>query len=172
MIEAVRYSTRWNARTRRPIARHDWIDAAQAKELYERHEFFDIVDAVLIQNDLPFPRWVISSSHGFVVRIFDQELSIVREIEYKHLEGQLFCSAIVEHGFSDGRQQWMRIRVRPDGSGVIRTRRSGPEGESVEEFTGLDVGSLWLPCPEFGDWTSLTNSRPTGSEFAERVGAS
>lgn len=154
------------------MARHEWVDADRAQELYRRHEFFDIVDATVIQDELPFPRWVISSSHGFVVRIFDQESSIVREIDYKPIKGRLFRSAVVDQGFPDGRQRWMQVQVKPDGSGVVRTRRSNPDEQVVKEFTGFDTTSLWLPVPEFGDWSALTDPGPAASEMAEQVGAS
>lgn len=160
--------------------RHEWIEADRAQDLYARREFFDIVDAATIRDGLPFPRWVISPSLGFVVQFFDEELSVKHEIDYDPVGDCLFRSEVVDYSYPNDRQRWARseaiyrseIWIKPDGSGKVDTWRSDSAMNTVAEFMGLDTTPLWLPTPEFGRWAALTDPGPDAAELAERVGVS
>ena len=179
MTGAVRYCTRWNDVTRRPIAGYEWIDDGEALRRFECDEFIDVVDSADVDDDgLPLPRWVIGVSgprNGARVQFLDKNGSIWRTVDYQVVDGRLFRTRISDKTYPDDQQRWdlnesthtADLIVNPDGSGDIETRTRATGERSITEFAGLDVSAHWLDIPEFGDWDALTEPGRSATEIAQ-----
>ena len=181
MTGPVRYCTRWNDITRRPIDGYEWIDDGEALRRFERDEFIDIVDGTYVDDDgLPLPRWVIgvsglqNGSGGARVQFLDKHRSIWRTVDYDVVQGRLFRTGIADNTYPDDQQRWGQSQavstadliVNLDGSGDIETRTRATGERSTTELTGLDVSAFWIDIPEFGDWDALTDPGRSASKIA------
>ncbi|MGI5186875.1 hypothetical protein ACQEVI_01875 [Promicromonospora sp. CA-289599] len=181
MTGPVRYCTRWNDLTRRPIAGYEWINESQARDRFERNEFIDVVESSTIGSDgLVNPRWVMGIAGlrgvagGARLEFHDGQGSIWRAVDYQIIRGRLFRSNVVDFVYLTDQQRWemsqatvgVEVTVDPDGTGTVERWEVNGD-KQVTELTGLDVSAHWLDVPEFGDWDALADPGPFASEVAE-----
>ena len=167
MIEYA-YTTRWNAKTGRPVAEHRWLDETEAREAFAAHSL-EVVRVVKRRESDGAVRamWVMGLAYKAGVRVqwLNGKHSVWRLNDYQWLDGRLFRRVTVDYGYPDADRRYglsectaMReLVVLPDGSGhAVQDLKSEPT-RLVAKFTDYRTYNLWIDYPEFGDWESLAD---------------
>lgn len=174
------YTTSWNNLTRRPIAGHEWVEPARARELYESFADLTIVDAATRDQDgVPAPRWVIGTgtSARFRVQFFDANTTLWRLVDYDWIDERLWRWITYDYTYADLTRQRLvndaigthKSAVKPDGTGTLTTittdGNSRPTRQATK-FAGRAREDYWLDRPAFGHWSTLTDPGPSAAEVA------
>ncbi|MGH3971825.1 MAG: hypothetical protein ACRDS9_00640 [Pseudonocardiaceae bacterium] len=178
----VRYTERWNDLLLQPIDGYDWIDADQARALFENDPDRGVMVVGGTEHEPTgefAPRWVLGFSAGARVQFLDEQGSLVRLIDYDLIDGRLWRWVTVDYVHPNNTQRWSKrdavqkieTTIRPDGRGYLTTldktdaTTSRPPTETSEIVVPIK-DSYWLDWPTFGDWAALTNPGPSAWEIA------
>lgn len=172
----VMYTTSWNFLKGRLPRDHEWLDAGEARRLYEGNEGLMVVDAMAKNADgTPVPRWVIGfGTLGPRVTFIDAMKSIWRQVDWKRTDGRWWRWITYDNEYPNEARQWSehealflaRTIIHPNGSGRIDIAEGDMGPEQVQEFTGGARSSYWTDIATFGDWSALTDPEPSSYQVA------
>lgn len=152
------YCKEWNSLT---LAPRDLITERAARRRFEEGPWFSVV----LDGESGTPRAVIEMQPGpAVAKVFqytaagsiDRIFTFRRDGERMRLTDTMVYT-YADDGCHDPSDSTVieSVLLKPDGTARrIRKDKSQPS-PVVEERTGIDVGALSLPVPEFGDWEPL-----------------
>lgn len=178
----VRYTERWNDLLLQPIDGYDWIDAGQARDLFENDPDRGPMVVGGTEDGLTgefTPRWVIGFGAGARVQFLDERGSLVRLIDYDLVEGRLWRWVTVDYTYRGTGQRWSRrdailkieTTIRPDGRGHLTNHDKTDPSTSRPLTNTIEIvapvkSSYWLDWPAFGDWAALADPGPSAWEVA------
>lgn len=184
MDDIVRYTGRWNRLLMKPFAGYDWLDAGEARKLYEQRPGPGVIVVGGTQSQGPetfIARWVIGfgTSSGVRVQFFNEHGTLWRLVDYNGVDGRLWRWITEDYVYSDDARKWaqreallnVKATVEPDGDGFATTiDKTDPDEprpiRSTTPFQNAARASYWVDRPTFGDWAALADPGPSAWEVA------
>ncbi len=176
------YTTRWNARTGRPVAEHVWLDEIGSREVFAAHNL-EVVRVVKRRESDGAVRaaWVMGLAYKAGVRVqwFQGQHTVWRLNDYQWFGDRLFRTVTTSYDYPDTERRYdfnecIELRslvVLPDGTGhtMVGPGHAGRRGawvedRQIENFSGYRTDNLWIDYPEFGDWEPLADASFGGDQ--------
>lgn len=160
------YTTRWNPRTGRPAAGHEWLSEAQARERFENGQELSVVRVELRRESDGAVRgnWVIGfGGVGARVQWLSQKHTIIRINDYFKINGRLFRNISVDYEYADGERRYglseslviRKMLIETDGTGSVLIDDKEHSRRKKIPITDYPTAGLWMDYPVFGDWEQL-----------------
>jgi hypothetical protein len=165
------YGWTWHEDERHPI---DEMTEDEARKAFTRGPQ---VAVIALPEPGGVPAYVLEmSADAEDVRViqYTPEGSVAANLDYTVPDGEdrLFLEEVGEWLYpDDGKFHSMGSATAfreyffsPDGTVEVRSRLSGADAETVEEFTDVDVSDHWVDRVTWGDWDRIGLHRPKGPE--------
>lgn len=162
------YGWTWNARKR--------LVPEELTEEEARNAFAKGPQVAVIALPEPggVPAYMLEMSAGastVAVTHYTDEGSVAARMHYRvrpNDEDKLFLGDVSEwlypddgvyHGMS-GAKAYRSFSFKPDGTAEVRSRITGAEAETVEQFSDVDVSDHWVDRVTWGDWDKIGTYLP------------
>jgi hypothetical protein len=108
---------------------------------------------------------IASRSLAFRAYFPNQAGSILRSIDYKHVDGRLFEWVVRDYTYPDNDSYYglnksvklITATYEPDGMGVLETNDDSQPTVMIERFRDVPVEANWKPISRFGEWEILAD---------------